>query len=224
MSPLANGFFTTKGGKIYKHNLRPEEVEKYKGGNQNTFCNFYEKNFPFEITFTSSTTDTSIVRNIQYNLEVYTYQNNGRDKYHVLDQNFDEAIVFNSEQCSGLLKLVKAGNLVDDQIIVDAWNNTYPIVHGDYFEIPFNKAEQKYRFNMFQDIVKDRDSYAPIWNVEPNGYVSELNNAALNYEKSEFEQKKIRHNTNSVKLIKNECGNNHFMLSFSILKELLSYR
>ena len=224
MAPLANGFFTTKGGKIYKHNLRPEEIEKYKGGNQNTFCNFYERNFPFEITFTSTSLETSIVRNVEYNLEVYTYQNNGRDRYHVLEENFDEAVVFNSEQCSGLLQLVKSGNLVDDQTIVDFWNDIYPIVHTDYFEIPYNKAEQKYRFNMFQDIVRDRNSYAPIWNVEPNGYISVLNNNALDYEKNEFEKKKIRHNTNSVKLIKNNCGNNNFILSFSILKELLSYR
>ena len=38
-------------------------------------------------------------------LETYTIHNDCRDKFHVLDQNFDQAIIYNSEQISGLLKL-----------------------------------------------------------------------------------------------------------------------
>ena len=39
-------------------------------------------------------------------MEAYLYQNEGKDRFHDLDYNFDEAVIYNSEQVSGLLELV----------------------------------------------------------------------------------------------------------------------
>lgn len=95
------------------------------------------------------------------------------------------------------------------------------------FDILFSKEENKYRFNQYWDITRDRgefpigSDYPPtgplvpgttqllgnyseqfIWNTEPNGYVKTLNNANLNYSKLDTQRKKFRHYLNYLFLSK----------------------
>jgi len=123
-----------------------------------------------------------------------------------LDYNFDEAVVYNTEQCSGMLRLTPNPR-PDPTLMI-----TYPIINPTFIEILFSKVENKYRFNQFWDITNDRGEYPlyplppvsqqMIWNTGANGYVKSLNAVNLDYNKPELERKKFRHYTNSVFLRK----------------------
>lgn len=81
--------------KLWRHNVRTD-----------LFSNYYGFNFPWEIEYPITTANTvTTLRNVEYTLDTYVYYNEGRDFNHILDENFDRAIIYNSEQISGLLLL-----------------------------------------------------------------------------------------------------------------------
>jgi hypothetical protein len=166
------------------------------------YCNYYGFNFPFEVEFTVNTGGTvNSIRSIEYIMEAYKYAANCYDRFHVLDYNFDEAVLYNTEQVSGLLRLNIKPKDNPNAIL------QYPIINPTNIDILFSKEENKYRFNQFWDITDDRGEFnlsaqRPIWDTAPNGYVRVLNPANLNYNKPELQRKKFRHYTTSVLLRK----------------------
>jgi hypothetical protein len=166
------------------------------------YCNYYGIDFPFEVEFTVSTGQTvNTLRSIEYIMEAYKYAPNCYDRFHVLDYNFDEAVIYNTEQVSGLLRL-NLNPKENPNLILQ-----YPIINPTNIDILFSKEENKYRFNQFWDITDDRGEYnpiaqRPIWDTAPNGYVRVLNPNNLNYNKAPLQRKKFRHYTTSVLLRK----------------------
>jgi hypothetical protein len=166
------------------------------------YCNYYGFNFPFEVEFTVNTGGTvNSIRSIEYIMEAYKYAANCYDRFHVLDYNFDEAVLYNTEQVSGLLRLNIKPKDNPNAIL------QYPIINPTNIDILFSKEENKYRFNQFWDITDDRGEFnlsaqRPIWDTAPNGYVRVLNPNNLNYNKPELQRKKFRHYTTSVLLRK----------------------
>lgn len=170
-----------------------------------SFCNFYGVNYPFEVEYVAATgTSTMSLKSMEYLLEAYRYKANGQDKFHVLDFNFDRAVVYNSEQISGLLRL----NIKDRKNpIADL---QYPIVSALGMGILYSKEEQKYRFNQFWDITKDRGMYTTneynLIETSGNGYVWNVNPTAVDYFKAAEQNKRFRHNVNKVFLRRNVSG------------------
>jgi len=193
--------------------------------NQTSFCNFYGVDYPFEIDYISQTMPTvNTLRSIEYFMEAHIYRNDKADFYHVLDWNFDHAVIYNSEQVSGTL-------ILNDTPKNDvAGRLLYPIINPTSIDILFDKVEQKYRFNQFWDITADRGEYTfpnvqrPIWDTESNGYIRSLNPNNLNYNKLEFQRKKFRHFANHVFLYKNISGNVKILMKLSLNKNLTSKR
>jgi hypothetical protein len=213
MMPGKNTFLTTKNDGIWLHNYRTDN-----------YCNYYGIDYPFEVEYmvnTAQSVDT--LRSIQYQLECYKYAANSFDRFHVLDFNFDEAVIYNTEQVSGLLKLVP--NPKQDPFAIIQ----YPKVNFNNIEIISSKQENNYRFNQFWDITDDRGEYNPnaqrvIWNTGANGYVRTLNPNNLNYAKDEFQRKKFRHYLNYVFLRRNVCNDRKMLILFTNNKELNSPR
>tara|TARA_R110001592_G_scaffold243219_9_gene504194 strand:+ start:115 stop:5103 length:4989 start_codon:yes stop_codon:yes gene_type:complete len=196
-----NTFLTVNNDGIWRHNERCD-----------SYCNFYGDDYPFEIEFQiDALPAVTTVRSVEYFMQVFKFDENCRDRFHVLDFNFDEAVVYNSEQVSGLLKMtaVPFNNVVALK--------EYPIVGLNEINIVYSKVEQKYRFNQFWDTTKDRGEFSPtvtetIWITEPNGYVKNLNPINLNYAKSTLQHKKIRHNNNRVLLRRTVSGNKKMLM------------
>jgi len=195
-----NYFLTTKtvNGQcgIWKHNDRTD-----------LFSNFYNVDYPFEIEYIASTGQT-------YN----------DDLYHVLDFNFDHAVIYNTEQVSGQLNLIPYPK-----------NNvplamSYPIINLNSIDVLYQKVEQKYRINQFWDITRDRGEYTypnvqqPIWLTEHNGYIRNLNANNLNYAKPAFQRKKFRHYVSHVLLSRNMSGPVKMILKLTNNKNLNSPR
>lgn len=190
-------FYTTKGSGIWRHNYRSDD-----------YCNFYGTYYPFEIDYIAQTGQlVNTTRNVEYIMEAYKFAPNGIDAYHVLDENFDHAIIYNSEQVSGMLNL-----FIKPKENPFAMLN-YPVINANSIDILFSKEEQKYRFNQFWDITRDRGEYTvggvlvqqPIFSTQENGYIRDLNVNNLDYNKMPMQRKKFRHYYNHVVLIKNEC-------------------
>ena len=205
---------TTGTGDIWRHNQRTD-----------AFANYYGQDYPFEIEYVSATgQQVNTLKSIEYQLECYTYRTDGLDTYHVLDYNFDHAVITNTEQVSGVLNLKLAPN----NDVVSLVN--YPIINPTSIDILYNKIEQKYRFNQFWDITNDRGEFTypnvqqPIWNTQLNGYIRTLNANNLNYQKPAFQRKKFRHYTTHTLLYRNISGNVKMLFRLANVKNQNSPR
>jgi hypothetical protein len=219
--PGKNTFMTVSpldGKSIWIHNERFD-----------LYCNYYGEDKPFEVEFQVTTgQEITSLRSIQYYLECYKYAPNGYDRFHVLDYNFDEATIYNTEQTSGLLKLILNPKENPTAIL------TYPIINPTNINVLFSKEENKYRFNQFWDITEDRGEYfnalipgfaeRPIWDTASNGYIRVLNSFNLNYNKDPFQRKKFRHYKVTVLLRKLVSGNRKMLVMLAETKNLLSPR
>ena len=218
IDPLNPNNIRTNG--IWIHNFRCD-----------LYCNYYGLNYPFEVEWNVHTAQTvNTLRSIEYYMEAYKYAPNCYDRYHLLEENFDEAVIYNTEQCSGLLKLDLTPRN-DLPLLIQ-----YPIINFTNIQILFSKVENRYRFNMFWDVTRERGgqdvgipgvpAYAQqmIWNTPANGYAKTLNANNMNYTKSEVQRKKFRHYTNSVLLRKLISGDAKIMVMLTDNKNLYSPR
>lgn len=204
-------FFTIKDQGFWKHN-----------DTCRTFCNFYGVDHPFEVEFPINTGATiTTMKNIEYTLEVLNYSTDCIDPYYVLDANFDYAMIYNTEQNSGLLKL----NLKPYSPIKML---EYPKILSDRYEILFAKEENKYRFNQFWDATKDRGEFSGnqwrMFNTEQNGYRKVLNPTFIDYNKPPLQRKKFRHYGNRLILGKTVSNNLKYNLKVVNTKETFSPR
>lgn len=210
--PGKSHMMTVNQDSIWKHNIRCD-----------LYCNFYGVDHPFDIEYVSATGQTiTSMRSIEYMLEAYQMHNNCRDKYHVLDANFDYAMIHNSEQISGLLELyLKEKNNPIAQL-------AFPKVTPTSIKINFSKEENKYRFNQFWDITKNRGEFVtvntPMFITKANGYDYGINPDYINYDKSVLERKKFRHSINRVWLRKLVSGDTKLLFKISNQKILQSPR
>lgn len=204
-------FYTVLNNSFWKHNETCQ-----------SFCNYYGVDYPYEVEFPVNTGSTiTSIKNIEYTLEVNTYSQDCLDAYQILDANFDYAMIYNTEQNSGILNLnPKPRNPVELL--------KYPIINPDSIDIIFSKEENKYRFNQFWDATKDRGEFSGLqtrmFDTEQNGYKKFLNPVFIDYAKSPLERKKFRHYGNRVILGRLISNNQKLNLKVVNTKETLSPR
>jgi len=195
------------------------------------YCNYYGVDYPFEVEYTINTGQTiNTLRSVELIMEMYKYAPNCYDRYHVLNEFFDEATIYNTEQCSGLLKLELTPRN-DLPLLI-----SYPRINFTNIQVLYSKVENQYRFNMFWDVTDTRGgqdvgipgvvtfAQRTIWDTQPNGYVRILNSNNMNYQKNDLERKKFRHYTNSVLLRKLVSGDRKMLVMLSENKNLYSPR
>lgn len=216
--PNKERFVTTKQNTMWYHNF-----------NCQSYCNFYGVDYPFEVEIPVPTGNQIFsLRSIEYTMEAYKHSIQCSDSFHDLDFNFDEAVIWNTEQVSGLLKL----NLQAKNNPIA--NLAYPIVNPGSIDILYSKEEQKYRFNQFWDITDDRGEFfnpgipgfaeRTIWQTEANGYIKNLNPNNLNYNKLQTQRKKFRHYINFLLLRRKVSGNRNIQLRIVNEKQQYSSR
>jgi hypothetical protein len=237
--PSKGTFLTTKKDGIWKHSAFC-----------NDYCNFYGVQYPFEVELPVVTSQmVNTIKSIEYYLECYRRDRDlCIDQFHVLDYNFDRAVVYNSEQISGYLNL----NLYPKNDI--PLSLQFPKLAPDLvsYDILYAKEEQKYRINQFWDITKNRgefpigSSYPPapgpylpspdstvllgnyqdqnIWITQPNGYIKNINPVNVDYNKPELQRKKLRGYINFINLTKTNSRNTNMILKIVNTKTQYSPR
>jgi len=210
--PAYEHFLTVKGAEFWKHNDRCD-----------LYSNYYSVDYPWEVEFpVTSGNNVTTTRSVEYLLENYKYYNDCQDSFAPLDHNFDRAIIYNNEQISGLLEMqVKPKNNPIALL-------QYPIVGANSIQIHYSKEENKYRFNQFWDVTRNRFEFAagavPMWITEANGYKKRINPTYVNYAKPPLERKKFRHYGNRLFLRKNISGEVKMLLKLFTTKQLISFR
>lgn len=210
--PAADHFYTIKGSGFWKHNVA-----------WNSFCNYYGKDHPFELEFPVSNGQTvHTLRSVEFLLECYKLENGGLDAFHILDEGFDYAAIWNTEQFSGWLKLELQPK--NDPAAMLA----YPKIGTTDIRILVSKEEQKYRFNQFWDIVRDRGEFTgasrQIWNTASNGYTRSMVLSSVDYNKPILERKRFRHYGSRVILRKAVSGSTKMLLRTGNVKQAISFR
>jgi hypothetical protein len=212
MLPSKNNFCSIANAGIWKHNSRSDN-----------YCNFYGINYPFEMELVAPTgQNVNTLKSIEYLMEVYVWDEDGVDKNHVLDFNFDRAVVYNTEQMSGELRLNLSPKNNAPEIV------SYPIVNPTSIDILYSKVEQKYRFNQFWDITDDRGEFTNarrmMWLTGPDGYKKEINPAYVNYAKVQQQRKKFRHYQSNLLLKRRVSGAHNMQLKIVNSKKQYSMR
>lgn len=207
-------FLTVKGNGVWKHN-----------DNYESFCNFYNVDYPFEIEFLSNSgQQIDIPRSLEYMLEVYHYKNFGRDRFHVHHENFSHLIVYNTEQMSPLLALNYSTSNPEQNILFPKKSTLNNIT----FDILFSKEENKYRVNQFWSSVKDRGEFSLAENhlfpTDESGYRQVINPQAIDMNKPEEQRAKFRHYFNKFRLIRSVSGKNKFICKLFNIKKVVSIR
>jgi hypothetical protein len=210
--PSKNNFMTVANKGIWKHNNR-----------SNSYCNYYGIDFPFEVELTTPTGQSvNTLKSLEYQMEVFQWADNEVDRNHVLDFNFDKAVVYNTEQMSGELRL----NLTPKNNPQAMLN--YPQVNPNSIDILYDKVEQKYRFNQFWDITDDRGEFTNarrmMWLTQPNGYTKEINPQYVNYNKAPTQRKKFRHYVSGLWLRRMRSGPHNMQLKLVNTKNQYSPR
>ncbi len=202
---------------IWRHNYRCD-----------LYSNYYGVDYPWEVELIENTgQQVTTLRSVEYQLESYVYKGDlhhgcADDRWHDLDFNFDETIIYNSEQVSGLLKL-ELNPKEDPYGILQ-----YPIIGLNDIRILYSKEEQKYRFNQFWDITDDRGEFTGVQRsafiTQLNGYIKDLNAFNLDYSKDAFQHKKFRHYYNKVLLRRNKSRDRKMLLKLVNTKLNNSFR
>jgi hypothetical protein len=237
--PSKGTFLTTKNNGIWQHSAFC-----------NDYCNFYGIQYPFEVELPVPTGQmVNTIKSIEYYLECYRRDKKlCVDQFHVLDYNFDQAVIYNSEQVSGYLNL----NLYPKNNV--PLSLQFPKLGPNLasYDILYSKEENKYRINQFWDITKNRGEFpigtpyppnpgpylpAPestvllgnydernIWITEPNGYIKSLNQLNLDYNKFELQRKKFRHYINFIRLSKSDSRDTNMILKIINTKTQASPR
>lgn len=234
--PSKNTFISTKENSLWIHNDKCS-----------SYCNFYGVDYPFEVDIPMvSGQNVQTMRSIEYMLECYRRSEfNCIDQFHVLDFNFDKAVIYNTEQVSGYLNL----NLFPKNNITLSLEYPKLSTTALGYDILFSKEENKYNFNQFWDITADRGEFPvgslypttdPVipgttilpgpyteenmWITQPDGYIRTLNPVNLDYDKPLLQRKKFRHYLNVLHLSRAVSGDVNMILKITNSKNQISFR
>lgn len=187
---MSNDYNYNTGRTLWKHNERYDD-----------FCTYYNEPSYWEIDYPIVTNNQiTTLRNVEYQLECFSLAQHEYDKAHKLDENFDRALIYNSEQISGWLYLVNRPK--NDPYTM----MSYPQYIGSppHYNILCSKEENKYRFNQFWDIVRDRGESShggrPLLITSANGIDRNIVNNTVHYSKPVTQRKKFRHYGNNLLL------------------------
>lgn len=134
------------------------------------------------------------------------------------DKYFNKAILYNGQQCTGILKLVPKplNNL--------AAYNSYPLYNADSKTIIFTKSDNFYQYNTFWSIVKNKS--LPLFNTscESLSIDKVLNQSNMDYGVKSFAKAPLRAKDLKVRHILDDRSNVHLVSQFILAPSQISYK
>jgi hypothetical protein len=131
---------------------------------------------------------------------------------------FNKAILYNGQQCTGLLKLVPKP-LRNLQSYM-----TYPIYDLDSKTITYSKSDNFYQYNTFWGLVKDKT--LPLFNTtcESLSVDKVLNQANMDYGKRSYKKEPLRAKFLKVRHILDDKSDLHLVSGFIVTPAQISYK
>lgn len=151
---------------------------------------------------------------------------NSEETYESKNLTFNKAIVYNDEQCSGLLEL----SIKDENDLSSFF--TTPITQTSSKQINLRKRDNIFNFSEFYDLIKDRDVQVSFFTNNPSNadYVIQfpidkvLNDTALEYNKDWKDFKNFKGKYIKVRLISDNNNLYSIITNFVISRERASIR
>lgn len=202
-----------KTGCVWRHLSNPEINHSFYGVTE-----------PYVIEYNFASPNTEIIQAIKDFSKVYIYTkdihgvSNEPSKVEIDNVYFDEMIIYNGQQCSGLLKLVpKPKNNLKEY-------NSYPKYNTDSKTITFTKSDNFYQVNNFWDVVKDKSQFIFIRTCEPLSVDKELHSENMDYSTRSFKKAPLRAKDSRVRLTLNSRSDVHLVTQFIIENTMISYK
>jgi hypothetical protein len=143
---------------------------------------------------------------------------NEPSKIELDDVYFDKAIVYNDQQCSGVLNLV-----AKPKHNLKAYN-LYPIYRSDSKDILYVKSGNEYKFNGFYDVVKDKSQFLFIRTCEPLSVDKTIHQENMTYTNKSFAKAPIRSKFVKLRLTLDSRSDIHVVSQFIISSNMMSYK
>ena len=134
------------------------------------------------------------------------------------DQYFNKAIIYNGQQCSGVLELVpKPMNNLKAYM-------QYPIYNTESKTITYTKSDNFYQYNNFWSVVKDK--LLPLFNTpcESLSVDKVINQANMDYGVRSFKKDTIRAKGLKIRHILDDKSHAHIISQFIIAPAQISYK
>jgi hypothetical protein len=201
-------------GSLWRHLTDVVNYNKYYG-----VIRPYIIEYPFAYQY-----HDEILQNVQDFTTAYKYLPitdgvfNDNAKVQTDDQYFNKAILYNGQQCTGVLNLVAkpTRNL-------QAYNS-YPIYNADSKTIIFTKSDSFYQYNTFWSIVKNKS--VPLFNTscESLSIDKVLNQSNMDYGVKSFNKDPLRAKSLLIRHILDNKSDAHLISQFIIAPSQVSYK
>ena len=198
---------------LWRHLVNPEIHNTFYG-----VTHPYIIEYPFAYQY-----NDEITQNIKDYTKVYRYiadtqgVSNEVTKIAIDNVYFTQAILYNDQQCSGLLNLNQKPkhNLKE--------YNAYPKYNADSKDITFTKSDNFYNFNTFWDVVKDKTIPIFVRTCENLSIYKQLNQTNMDYSRKSFQKSPLRAKDLRVRLIFQD-GDYHLVSQFLVNASQISYK
>jgi hypothetical protein len=134
------------------------------------------------------------------------------------DQYFNKAVLYNGQQCTGLL------NLVPKPVNNLQLYNSYPIYNADSKTIIFTKSDNFYQYNTFWSIVKNKS--VPLFGTgcQSLSIDKELNQSNMDYGTQSFKKEPLRSKDLKIRHILDNRSDAHLVSQFILAPSQISYK
>lgn len=184
---------------------------------------FYSKKYPFMVEPVTSDLRTKINDTLRIYTEASRYVEENQEYVEERFITFDEAIIYNSRQCTGKLNLVVKDTNIDNEDYL-----LQQVESSDINSIIIDKNEKDWTINDIRDIRIDYSR--PIFNKNVKDFQDEyyidkvLNEDTLDFDKDWTELESFRDKYLAVRLIFNNFEDVKLLLNFSFQNENASPR
>jgi hypothetical protein len=186
-----------------------------------SYQRFYGTLYPYtlEYPFVFKAQD-EILQNVKDYTTILEYYN-ATDFYEINDNvYFNKAILWNNQQCSGVLNLYPKpkGKL-------NLYYN-YPKYNTDSKDIIYTKSDNYFNYNTFWDIVKNPNNHYPIWmeSCENKSIDKILNSDKFDYSSRSHQKTKLRAKDLKIRHINDIFDRYKFISKFLIVNTQISYK
>jgi len=186
--------------------------------NAQKYNNFYDKIEPFIVESpTAYKYQDEILQNVKDYSKVYEYTEN-EEFVETNEQYFNKVILYNNQQCSGIL------NLEPKPIRNMQAYMKYPYYNVDSKTITFTKADNFYQINTFWSLIKDRKK--PLFlKTTPNLSIDKvLNQDNMDYSKRSFKKEPLRAKDLRCRFILDDKDSVRIVSQFTVNITQISYR
>lgn len=140
------------------------------------------------------------------------------DKVMVDNIWFNKAILYNGQQCSGVLELVpKPKNNLQSY-------GMYPIYKPDGKVIIYTKSDSFYQINTFFDVVKNRSIPIAVTSCESLSYDGIINQSNMDYSNKSFKKSPLRAKDLKCRFTLDNRSDVHLISQYIITPSQISYK